>query len=203
MNIGDDCYSRRHCDKNAVGVVLHRIDSQANYAMRSFGVGEGAKESSIYGVFQRISRLIGKWELNDHSPAFDYLPDSRCEIFRSAVFIDVGSGAGPQTTRSILVFRLDAHHDHREQGINPPHVLQYFQAIAPRHIDIEQQEVMVRLYQLCEHLITVRGFGKARISKRIDQDFSQAAPYVRVIICYQDIHCRSRLPGRKVDLKTL
>jgi hypothetical protein len=32
------------------------------------------------------------------------------------------------------------------------------------------------------------------------QDLSQAAPYVRVIVCYQDIHRRIPLFGRKFDL---
>ena len=39
--------------------------------------------------------------------------------------------------------------------------------------------------------------------KCIDQDLSQAAPHVRVIICYQDIHCCFRLSGRNSDLKLL
>jgi hypothetical protein len=40
------------------------------------------------------------------------------------------------------------------------YILQHVQPAASRHIDVEQQDVMLRFEQLGQHLISVGGFGK-------------------------------------------
>jgi hypothetical protein len=59
---------------------------------------------------------------------------------------------------------------------------------------------VLRIDQLGKNLIPVGGFGKASARKCINKDLSESPSYVRVIVCYQDIHRLVRMPGRKSDL---
>ena len=47
---------------------------------------------------------------------------------------------------------------------------------------------VLRYGQLDQHLSSAGGFGKLSVGEGIRQNLSQTSPYVRVIICYQDIH---------------
>ena len=67
-------------------------------------------------------------------------------------------------------------------------ILQHIQPAASRHVDVEQQNAVLRYGQLGHDLITVGGFGKVCSRKGVCDNLSQAPAYVRVIICYQDIH---------------
>jgi hypothetical protein len=52
--------------------------------------------------------------------------------------------------------------------------------------------------QLSKYFIPVGGLGKERAGECVAQDLSQAAPHVRVIVCYEDIHQSIRLLGHNM-----
>ena len=67
-------------------------------------------------------------------------------------------------------------------------VLQHFKAAAPRHIDVEQQNIRQPDEQLGERLSAIGGFGEASAGEGVGQEFPEAAPHICVIVRYQNVH---------------
>ena len=115
--------------------------------------------------------------------------------FRSAILVEESCRTISNTLRGILVFSLDAHHDHRQLRVIVLHIAQHFQSIAFGHIEVEQQEAIFRGSQEAESLISIAGIGKVCFGERIGQNLFQPAPYLSVVVSYQNMHNGSRFYG--------
>ena len=92
-----------------------------------------------------------------------------------------------EAAQRVLVFRVHGDHQHLDVGIALAHAAQHFQAIAARHVDIQQQDRAGGVAQHFAQLGIAAGFSAHPDVCGFCQRVTDAAAQDRVVIANHNI----------------
>jgi hypothetical protein len=108
----------------------------------------------------------------DVMAAAQYLLRRHRQLFRGALFVDIGGSASPQAANGILVLRLATQNNYRHPRVRVLHISQHVYPTAPWHADIQHQHGNLGFPQLAQHLIPISDIGKVGAGNSVSQYFS-------------------------------